>query len=67
MENTVKTAAVTTRDPPRRMVQDAIAHVNEKIAAAVDSSTNLRQTFKQKISPCTWYCCDGSEARAVSQ
>ena len=48
MENTVKTAAVTTRDPTRRIVQDAIAHVNEKIAAAVGYSTNLRQTFRRK-------------------
>ena len=48
VENTVKTAAVTTRDPPRRIVQDAIADANEEIAAAVGSSTNLRQTFRRK-------------------
>ena len=45
--NTVKTAAVATWDPPQRIVQDAIAHVNEEIAAAVCSSINLRQTFRQ--------------------
>ena len=45
LENTVKTAAVTTRDPPRRIVKDAIAHNNDKIAAAAGSSTNLCQTF----------------------
>ena len=48
VENTVKTAAVTTRDPPRRIVQGAIAPVNEEIAAAVGSSTNLRLTFRRK-------------------
>ena len=48
MENTAKTAAVTTRDPPRRIVKDAIAHVNEKVAATVGSSTNLIQTFRRK-------------------
>ena len=48
MENTVKTAAVTTRDPQRRIVQDATTHVNEEIAAAAGSSTNLRQTIRWK-------------------
>ena len=48
VENTVKTAAVTTRDPPRRIVQDAMAEVNEEVAAAVGSSTNLRQTIRRK-------------------
>ena len=48
MENIVKTAAVTMLDPRRKIVQDAIAHVNEKIAAAVGSSTNLRQTIRRK-------------------
>ena len=48
VENTVKTAAVTTRDPPRRIVQDAIADVNEEVAAAVGSSTNLRQIIRRK-------------------
>ena len=48
VQNTVKTAAVTTRDPPRSIVQAAIANVNEEIAAAVGSSTNLRQTIRRK-------------------
>ena len=48
VENTVKTAAVTTQDPPRRIVQDAIADVNEEVAAAVGSSTNLRQIIRRK-------------------
>ena len=61
VQNTVKTAAVTTRDPPRSIVQAAIANVNEEIATAVGSSTNLRQTIRRKRKatdnnpPCTWY------------
>ena len=48
VDNTVKTAAVTTRNPPRRIVQDAIADVNEEVSAAVGSSTNLRQIIRRK-------------------
>lgn len=48
VENTLKTAAVTTRDPPRRIVQDAIVDVNEEVAAAVSSSTNLRQVIRRR-------------------
>ena len=32
VENSVKTAAVRTRDPPRRIVQDAMTEVNEEVA-----------------------------------
>ncbi|XP_076820927.1 uncharacterized protein LOC143466174 [Clavelina lepadiformis] len=48
VENSVKTAAVRTRNPPRRIVQDALTEVNEEVAAAVGSSTNLRQTIRRK-------------------
>ena len=48
VENIVKTSAVTTRDPPRRIVEDAIACVNEEVAASVGSSTNLRQIIRRK-------------------
>ena len=48
VENSVKTAAVRTRDPQGRIVQDAMTEVNEEVAAGVGTSTNLRQAIRLK-------------------
>ena len=48
IENSVKTAVLTTRDPPRRIVQCAMVGATEKVVAALSSAANLRQIVRRK-------------------
>ena len=48
IQNSVKTAALTTRDPPHRTVQNAMAGTTEKARATLSSAANLRQIFREK-------------------
>ena len=48
LQDRVKTAAVTTNDPPRRIVQDAIGTVGEEAAVKVRSNANLATMVNRK-------------------
>ena len=48
IQNSVKTVALTTRDPPHRTVQNAMVRTTEEAKATLSSAANLREIVRQK-------------------